>query len=155
MLDCGATCSTGSLSASDEIQRQRLEAGEPGQPRVASSTKTFRFADGSGDAASNCVRQPVTAGVLAGRPFDCHLIDKKGNTVAPLYPISEMKKNKMVADFETDSILLKEEGKWHKLPTTDKGLMLIPLTEEAVARTCEPGQSSSSWDADTVNKVDE
>ena len=62
-----------------------MAAGEKGSPEVSKSTKSFKFADGSGDAASNCVQQPITAGVLSGKPFDCHLIDKEGNETQKIH----------------------------------------------------------------------
>ena len=81
--------------------------------------------------------QPITARILKGQQIDFHLIDKKGNETLPLYPISEMRKTRMVGDYEDNKVMFKNQPDvWHELPTTggDRGLMLIPLTQEAVKK---------------------
>ena len=134
-MDSGATAGVISLSAADDIQQQRLRQGEPHEPTVSESTKTFRLGDGHAEKASVTIRQPVTAGLLQGQTLDLHCIDKKGNDTLPLFPISEMRRLGMIVDFEQSSISFKSQpGKWHKMPTTSKGLMLIPLTKEAVEK---------------------
>ena len=41
----------------------------------------------------------------------------------------------MVVDFEDDKIMFKDNPNvWHELPTTRKGLMMVPLTKEACER---------------------
>ena len=78
--------------------------------------------------------QPITSGILQGHEIDFHLIDKEGNKTLPLYPISEMRKTRMVVDYEENKVMFKDKPHvWHELPTTggDKGLMLIPLTKAA------------------------
>ena len=60
-------------------------------------------------------------------------MDKKSNRTLPLYPVGEMKRKKMVIDFEDSKVSFKDQpGTWHKLPTTEKGLLLLPLTKTAV-----------------------
>ena len=138
MLNSGATCGVTSLAAADDIQEQRLRRGEPQAPSIPSSEKVFKLGDGHSEPASATIHQPVTAGLLKGQTLDLHLIDKKGNDTLPLFPISEMRKRKMVIDYENDSVCFKDHpSKWHKLPTTKKGLLLLPLTEEAVDRFSE------------------
>ena len=45
----------------------------------------------------------------------------------------------MVADYEENKVLFKDNPtEWHKLPTTEKGLMMIPLTKEACDRHVPP-----------------
>ena len=86
--------------------------------------------------------QPVTAGVLQGHDIAFHLIDKKGNETLPLYPISEMRKTRMGVDYEDSKVMFKDQPDiWHELPTTggDRGLMLIPLTKEAVRKYTPEG----------------
>ena len=133
IMDSGATAGVVSLSAADDIQEQRLRQGEPHESTVTESTKIFRLGDGHAEKASVTISQPVTAGLLKGQTLDLHCIDKRGNDTLPLFPISEMKRLGMVVDFEQSSISFKSQpGKWHKMPTTPKGLMLIPITKEAV-----------------------
>ena len=126
-----------SLPAADELQRQRLNAREPGQPTVSPSDRRFRFGDGNSGSSSKKMTQPITAGILQGQKVDFHLIDKQGNETLPLYPITEMRKTRMVVDYESNKVMFKDKpGEWHELPTTggERGLMLIPLTQEAVDR---------------------
>ena len=43
--------------------------------------------------------------------------------------------SRVVIDYEASSISFKDDPRrWYKLPTTDRGLMLIPLTKEACHR---------------------
>ena len=60
-----------------------------------------------------------------------------GNETLPLDPITEMKKTRMVIDYEENKVMFKDKpNEWHELPTTggERGLMLIPRTQEAVDR---------------------
>ena len=64
-----------------------------------------------------------------------HLIDLEGNQTSPLFSIDEQRKHRMVVDAETNSIMFKDSpDTWHKLPVTKKGLMMLPLTQEACER---------------------
>ena len=99
ILDSGATTGVTSLDAADEVQQQRLSSGELGQPTLSSSDRRFRFGDGSSDSAGKKVTQPITSGILKGQKIVFHLIDKAGNETLPLYPISEMRKTRMVVDY--------------------------------------------------------
>ena len=48
-----------------------------------------------------------------------------------------MRKTRMVVDYEENKVMFKDNPDvWHELPTTggDRGLMLIPLTKEAVEK---------------------
>ena len=135
ILDSGATTGVTSLDAVDAVQQQRLSSGEPGQPTLSTSDRRFRFGDGSSDSAGMKVTQPVTSGILKGQKIDFHLIDKPGNETLPLYPISEMRRVRMVVDYEENKVMFKDNPDvWHELPKTggDRGLMIIPLTKEAV-----------------------
>ena len=87
ILDSGASTGVTSLPATDELQRQRLNAREPGQPTVSPSDRRFRFGDGNSGSSSKKMTQPITAGILQRRKVDFHLIDKQGNETLPLYPI--------------------------------------------------------------------
>ena len=41
----------------------------------------------------------------------------------------------MVVDYEDDKVMFKDNPDvWHELPTTKKGLMVVPLTKEACER---------------------
>ena len=41
----------------------------------------------------------------------------------------------MVVDYEDDKVMFKDNPDvWHELPTTKKGLMMVPLTKEACER---------------------
>ena len=111
---------------------QRLNQQELGVPTVSQSDRRFRFADGRVDEAQKVVEQPVTSGLLAGRSLKMHLIDREGNDTCPLLSINDMKQLRMVVDYEDSKVMFKEEPTvWHPLPTTKKGLMMIPLTKEA------------------------
>ena len=114
---------------------QRLNQREPGEPTVSQSDRRFRFADGRVDEAQKVVEQPVTAGLLAGRSLKMHLIDREGNDTCPLLSINDMKQLRMVVDYEDSKVMFKDEPTvWHPLPTTKKGLMMVPLTKEACER---------------------
>ena len=52
ILDSGASTGVTCIPAADELQRQRLNAQEPGQPTVSPSDRRFRFDDGNSGAAS-------------------------------------------------------------------------------------------------------
>ena len=78
------------------------------------------------------------------------MIDKPGNETLPLYPITEMKKTRKVVDDEDNKVMFKDKPDvWHSLPTTggDRGLMLIPLTKEAVEKysTDVTSNRASAW----------
>ena len=135
ILDCGATIGVTSLTAADEIQSQRLKRSEPGIPEVLDSSKRFRFGDGGSTVVGKYMRQPVIAGILNGQTLDFHIIDKAENDTLPLFPISEMRRQRMVIDLEDNSISFKDKPDlWHKLPTADRGVLLLPITREAVQR---------------------
>ena len=64
-----------------------------------------------------------------------HLIDRKGNDTCSLLSIHDMRILRMVVDYEDDKVMFKDNPNvWHELPTTNKGLMLIPLTKDACER---------------------
>ena len=109
ILDSGTSTSVTSLPAADELQRQRLNAQEPGQPTVSPSDRRFKFGDGNSEAASKKMTQPITAGILQGQKVDFHSIDKKGNETLPLYPITEMRKTRMVVNCESDKVIFKDK----------------------------------------------
>ena len=62
IVDSGATAGVISFSAADDIQQQRLRQGEPHEPTVSESTKTFRLGDGHAEKASVTIRQRVIIG---------------------------------------------------------------------------------------------
>ena len=135
VLDCGATVGTSSLAALDEIQEDRLTRKEQGEAKLAPSQCRFRFANGTGNPASVNVTQPITAGLLEGSQIDLHVVDQPGNLTPPLFSIEDMRKHRLVVDFEENAVSFKDRpGVWHSLPCTQKGLLLMPLTEEAVQR---------------------
>ena len=132
ILDSGATVMCSSTIAADEIQLQRLRQHEPGEPSVHDSDRCFRFADGRTDEAHNVVQQPITSGLLSGTSLNMHLIDRKGNETSPLFSIDDQRRHRMVIDYEENKVMFKDRpDQWHTLPTTKKGLMMIPLTKEA------------------------
>ena len=64
-----------------------------------------------------------------------HLLDKDGNETAPLYSVNDMREHRMVVDYEENRCMFKESPNvWYRLPTTRKGLLMIPLTQEACER---------------------
>ena len=124
-----------STIAAEEIQMQRIRQNEPGDPNVKGSDRCFRFADGRTDEAQNMVEQPITSGLLSGKSINMHLIDRSGNETSPLFSIDDQRRHRMVVDYEENKITFKDRpGEWHTLPTTKKGLMMIPLTKEACDR---------------------
>ena len=109
---------------------------------AASGMQKFVMADGHHSNPSCNIRQPVTAGIISGETLDLHCMDNPGNKTLPLFPISEMRRLGMIVRYSTSEISFENNpGVWHKMPTSSKGLMLIPLTEEAVERYT-PGQAS-------------
>ena len=63
-----------------------------------------------------------------------HLLVQKCNDTAPLFSISDMCERRMVIDYEEDSAMFTDNpNKWYKLPTSKKGLMMSPITNEAIA----------------------
>ena len=158
ILDSGATVMCSSTLAAEEIQLQRLRQNEPGDPKVLESDRCFRFADGRTDEAQNMVQQPITAGLLSGRSINMHLIDRQGNETSPLFSIDDQRRHRMVVDYEDNKVMFKDRpDKWYTLPTTKKGLMMIPLTKEACDRhgsqpTVPTGKSSDGPRAKTSRK---
>ena len=51
-------------------------------------------------------------------------------------PVPWLKANRVLVDYELNRIQYKGDPKrkWHTLPTTSNGLMLLPLTREAARR---------------------
>ena len=89
----------------------------------------------------------MTAGLLKGKTLDLHCIDKKGDDTLTLLPISDLRRHRMVVDYEANSVLFKDRpDAWHRLPTSKKGLLLLPLTEEAVERFKED-QINAAYDS--------
>ena len=132
VLDSGATVMCSSTIAAEAIQQQRMDRAEPGEPTVSESDRRFKFADGRVDEAGKVVEQPVTSGLLAGKTLSMHLIDKEGNDTCPLLSINDLRRLRIVVDYEESKIMFKDSPDvWHKLPTTKKGLMMMPLTKEA------------------------
>ena len=124
-----------STAAAEEIQMQRLNQSEPGLPTVPTSDRRFKFADGHVDEAQKAIEQPIAAGLLSGESVTMHLIDKAGNDTCPLLSINELRRLRMVIDYEEGKVMFKNNPDvWHTLPTTKKGLMMIPLTKEACER---------------------
>ena len=81
------------------------------------------------------VEQPITSGLLKGKSISMHLIDREGNETSPLFSSNDMRRNRMVVDYEENKVMFKDNPEvWHTLPTTKKGLMMIPLTKEACDR---------------------
>merc|ERR1712242_45136 len=145
VLDAGATIMCSSTVAAEEIQQQRLNREEPGMPTVTDSDRRFRFADGRVDAAQKVVEQPITSGLLAGKTIKMHLIDRAGNDTCPLLSIHDMRILRMATDHEDNKVMFKDNPDvWRGLPTTKKGLMMIPLTQEACERHNKKSSSSST-----------
>ena len=135
IIDSGATVMCSSTIVAEEIQMQRINQSEPGLPIVSTSDRRFKFVDGRIDEAQKVVEQPITAGRLSGQSLAMHLIDKAGNDTCPLLSINDLRRLRMVVDYDETKIMFKESPDvWHKLPTTKKGLMMIPLTTEACDR---------------------
>ena len=121
IIDSGATIMCSSTVAAEEIQMQRLNQSEPGQPTVSQSDRRFRFADGRVDEAQQVVEQPITSGLLAGKSIQMHLIDKAGNDTCPLLSINDLRRLRMVIDYEEGKVMFKDNPDvWHELPTTKK-----------------------------------
>ena len=67
-----------------------------------------------------------------------HLVDRAGNDTSPLFSIDEMRRLRMVVDYEENKVMFKDNPDvWHVLPTTKKGLMMIPLTKEACGKNMQ------------------
>ena len=67
--------------------------------------------------------------------MNMHLTDSAGNDTSPLFSIDEMRRLRMVVDYEDNKVMFKDNPDvWHVLPVTKKGLVMIPLTREACER---------------------
>ena len=80
VLDSGATVMCSSTVAAEAIQQQRMNHSEPGEPTVSESDRRFKFVDGRVDEAGKVVEQPVTSGLLAGKPCPCTSSIKRATT---------------------------------------------------------------------------
>ena len=85
---------------------------------------------------------------MAGKTANMHLIDKAGNDTCPLLSINDLRRLRMVVDYEEDKVMFKgNPNVWHELPATKKGLMMIPLTKGACerrAKTPPPPQPTAN-----------
>ena len=97
-----------STIAAEEIQMQRINHSEPGTPTVSASDRRFRFADGRIDEAQTVVEQPITSGLLAGKTLSMHLIDNAGNDTCPLLSINDLRRLRMVIDYEEGTVMFKD-----------------------------------------------
>ena len=133
ILDCGATRGVSSMAAADQLQCDRLAHGEPKVAQVSESNRSFKFGEGSSESTKVKITQPVTAGPLSGESLDFHLVDTPNNDTPPLIGVDFLKKKKAVVDFDEGRIKFKgdADSSWHKLPRSERGLLLVPLTEEA------------------------
>ena len=85
------------------------------------------------------VEQPITSGLLAGKSININLIDRAGNETSPLFSMYDMRRLRMVVDYEENKVMSKDNPDiWHELPVTKKGLMMITLTNEACERHNTP-----------------
>ena len=125
-------------------RRSAFDEMNPATPAFEDPTDVFRFADGRTGEAQNMVEQPITAGLLQGKTINMHLIDRNGNETSPLFSIDDQRRHRMVVDYEENKVMFKDRpGEWHTLPTTKKGLLMIPLTKEACERHA-PSSSSTA-----------
>ena len=108
VLDSGATVMCSSTVAAETSQQQRIDRAEPGEPTVSESDRRFKFVDGRVDEAGKVVEQPVTSGLLAGRTLSMHLIDKEGNDTCPLLSINDIRRLRMVVDYEESKVVFKD-----------------------------------------------
>ena len=70
------------------------------------------------------VEQPIASGLLAGKSINMRLIDKVGNDTCPLLSINDLRRLRMVIDYEEGTVMFKDNPDvWHELPTTKKGLI--------------------------------
>ena len=114
---------------------QSINQSEPGQPTISQSDRRFRFADGRVDEAQKVVEQPITSGLLAGKSISMHLIDKAGNDTCPLLSSNDVRRLRMVVDYEEGEVMFKDNPDiWHDLPTTKKGLMMIPFGQGSMRK---------------------
>ena len=109
IIDSGATAMCSSTAAAEEIQTQPLNQSEPGLPTVSTSDRQFKFADGRVDEAQKAIQQPITSGLLAGESVTMHLIDEAGNDTCPLLSITELRRLRMVIDYEEGKVMFKDK----------------------------------------------
>ena len=154
IIDPGASSGFSSIAAAEQIQVQRVCANEPGLPQIVDSDKSFKLADGNNAGTGSKVLQPITAGLLKGQTVELNLADVSSTGTAPLYPISELKKNKVIIDYDTNELCFKSQPDvWHPVPTTSKGLMLLPVTQQAVERFERERNSSNSSSSSSNNNL--
>ena len=69
-----------------------------------------------------------------------HPVDRVGNETGPLFSIEDMRRLRVVVDYEDNQVRFKDNpGVWHELPTTKKGLVMIPLTKKAAVAMASVG----------------
>ncbi len=84
----------------------------------------FRFTDGRTNAAQKVVEDWKIDRYAFNRPL--------GNETSPLFRINNKRRHRMVVDYEENVVMFKDKlDVWYTLPVTKKGLLMIPLTEEA------------------------
>ena len=100
------------------------------------------------------VEQPITSGLLKGKSGSMHLIDRDGNETSPLFSSNDMRRNRMVVDYEENKVMFKDNPEtWHTLPVTKKGLMMIPLTNDVFDRHLNKEQDEAQL-ADNTSTSD-
>ena len=61
------------------------------------------------------------------------LIDTVGNDTGPLFGINDLRRFRMVVDYDENKVMFKDKPDvWYQLPCTKRGLMLIPLHRKPV-----------------------
>ena len=134
VLDSGATLGVTSLAAADDTQEQRIKRNKREDMTMVPSHKRFKFGDGRGDACSGLISQPIDCGPLQGERVGLHLIDREGNMTPALAGMDFLRKHGLIVDFEAGLVQFKfssDPQKWHRLPRSQKGLLMLPLTKEA------------------------
>ena len=146
VIDCGATMSTTSVEAMEEVQEDMMEYGDIAEvddysdpfkiTEAQPSESKFSYANDATAKAGIEVGIPVHDGLLEVDRVNFHVVDIPGNTTPALLGMNWLKKNRCIIDFDKGRIMFKDDPdhRWHKLPQSDKGMLLMSLTRAAVAR---------------------
>ena len=157
LLDTG--CSTEmhiSRELADTLQADRKQQGDP-DVQAMRSDGIHHYGGGASAKADWKIRMEIPAGQLKGKEIVADVVDTPSSRAPPLIGMRFMRKNKMVLDTETGSVMFKDDPqqRWHKCPTRG-GAMFVPLTREAQVKhiSCEFAECLANYGHSDYNDND-
>jgi hypothetical protein len=126
----------------DIAQHLGLEGGDHGEHVDVdhdAEPHRFRFANGDRQESSCQINLRPIDGPCEGRELEFHVTRDAGeklNTTPPLVPINWARKHRVIVDYEKDQMVYKDNPtQIYKLPRNHCGLLMVPLTPQAVEMT--------------------